>query len=339
MQTKINAHGPLLDRNGELEYAGYANQLVRQYNRHNIKAPKFLIKEWDYYAILNESFGIALTIADNGYLGFVSITIFDFKTPEELSKAYTIPFPLGRWNMPSTSEQGDIRFIRKDARIEFIKKKGHRILTFDILKFADGKHLSGTIELQQPENMDSMVIATPFNKPKRFYYNQKINCMRASGSYTFGEKNYVLNPSATFGVLDWGRGVWTYNNTWYWSSASGELNGELFGFNLGYGFGDTSEASENMIFYKGIGHKLEKVSFQIPVDDYLKQWRFTSSDNRLDLTFDPILDRASNINLGIIQSDQHQVFGRFTGSVILDDGEILTLSRFFGFAEKVKNRW
>ncbi len=187
--------------------------------------------------------------------------------------------------------------------------------------------------------MDSLVIAIPFNKPRRFYYNQKINCMRASGNYTLGETNYTLDPNVTFGVLDWGRGVWTYNNTWYWSSASGELNGELFGFNLGYGFGDTSNASENMIFYKGIGHKLEEINFQIPKDSYLKQWKITSSDNRINLVFDPIIDRNSDTNILIIQSNQHQVFGYFTGSIVLDNGEVLNLSNFFGFAEKVKNRW
>ena len=44
--------------------------------------------------------------------------------------------------------------------------------------------------------------------------------------------------------MDWGRGVWTYHNTWYWSSASGELDGVPFGWNLGYGFGDTAAATE-----------------------------------------------------------------------------------------------
>ncbi len=241
--------------------------------------------------------------------------------------------------MPNTSEHGNISYKRKDVSVEFIKNKNHRILTFDIKKFYKEKRLTGSIRLEQPEDMDSLVIATRFDKPRRFYYNQKINCMRASGHYTLGKRNYPLDPNVTFGVLDWGRGVWTYNNTWYWSSASGELNGELFGFNLGYGFGDTSNTSENMIFYKGIGHKLEKITFHIPEDSYLKQWKITSSDNRVDLVFEPVIDRNSNTNIIIIQSNQHQVFGYFTGTIVLDDGEVLNLSKFFGFAEKVKNRW
>ena len=33
---------------------------------------------------------------------------------------------------------------------------------------------------------ESMVIATPFDKDKHFYFNQKINCMRAEGTVTYG---------------------------------------------------------------------------------------------------------------------------------------------------------
>ena len=95
---------------------------------------------------------------------------------------------------------------------------------------------------------ESMVIVTPFkDHPEAFYYNQKINCMRVEGNIRLGSKEYICDPADTFAVLDWGRGVWTYDNTWYWGSASGLADGVPFGFNIGYGFGDTSAASENVL--------------------------------------------------------------------------------------------
>ena len=36
---------------------------------------------------------------------------------------------------------------------------------------------------------------------------------------------------------------------------------------------------------------------------------------------------------------QHQVFGRFTGKVVLDDNSVLKVDGLLGFAEKVMNRW
>jgi hypothetical protein len=68
-------------------------------------------------------------------------------------------------------------------------------------------------------------------------------------------------------------------------------------------------------------------------------WRFSSSDGRFEMDFTPIVDRASKSDLGLIKSDQHQVFGRFAGEVVLDDGARLEIRDLLGFAERVHNRW
>jgi hypothetical protein len=188
-----------------------------------------------------------------------------------------------------------------------------------------------------------MVICTPFEKEAHFYYNQKINCMRAKGSVKLGGELYTMEPETSFGVLDWGRGVWTYHNTWYWGSASGLHDGADFGFNIGYGFGDTSAASENMLFYNGKAHKLSQVTFEIPMkdgkEDFLKPWKFTSDDGRFEMDFEPIINRQSLTDLKLLKSLQNQVFGRFTGTATLDDGTVLEIKNLIGFAEKVENAW
>ena len=199
-----------------------------------------------------------------------------------------------------------------------------------------------------------MVIATPFGrlgKPKRgrFYFNEKHNCLQATGWMRSNGKSYVFGGDdaanrKAWGVLDWGRGVWTYSNTWYWGSASGSVEGVPFGFNLGYGFGDTSAATENMLFYNGRAHKLDDVRFNIPgaqrgKERYLEPWTFTSSDGRFEMDFKPVIDRFDDTNLLLIRSNQHQVFGYFTGKAVLDDGKVVEVKDFLGFAEKVANRW
>ena len=116
-----------------------------------------------------------------------------------------------------------------------------------------------------------------------------------------------------------------------------------FGFNIGDGFGDTSAASENMIFYGGKAHKLSQVTFNIPMkdgkEDYMSPWTFTSDDGRFEMDFVPVIDRASCTDVKLICSDQHQVFGRFTGRAVLDDGKEIYIKDFLGFAEKVHNKW
>jgi hypothetical protein len=71
----------------------------------------------------------------------------------------------------------------------------------------------------------------------------------------------------------------------------------------------------------------------------MNPWKFTSNDNRLELDFQPLVDRNSSLNLGIIKSIQHQVFGYFTGNVVLDEGKVLHLDKFLGFAEDVLNHY
>ena len=71
----------------------------------------------------------------------------------------------------------------------------------------------------------------------------------------------------------------------------------------------------------------------------MKPWSFTSSDQRFEMNFIPIIDRKSRISAVVISSDQHQVFGKFTGKAVLDDGTIIEVKDFLAFAERVKNKW
>lgn len=332
--------GPLLDSAGRLVEAGWSTRLSRDYDRSSIRAPWHRIKEWDYYCILTPDFAVAPVIADNSYMGFLGLAWMDFKNKSTIEYAATPLLTKGKTGMPSSSTSGDLEVRRPGIFLSFKHIDGGRLLSFSCPGFGDGAGLEGEIELCQPE-MDTMVIATPFpNAPRAFYYNQKINCMPASGSLILGGEDYTFDPEESFGVLDWGRGVWTYNNTWYWGSASGLHEGQPFGFNIGYGFGDTSAASENMLFLNGKAHKLDQVKFHIPSDGFdEKPWRFSSNDGRFEMDFNPIVDRHSDANLLFLRANAHQVFGLFSGTVTLDDGTVLKIDRMPGFAEEVLNRW
>lgn len=336
--------GDLLDAQGRLSQAGYATSLVKTYRRSDIKAHSTRIKEWDYYCVTCGDVVLALTIADNSYMGLDSVSLLDLSRSFQHTWSAMRFWPDGSTRLPATSQTGDLSVERPGYSLRFANDGQTRRLTVQVDRFKDGKPLAASIDLTHPPR-DSMVIATPFaGKPKAFYYNQKINCLRADGYVTFDDRTYLFDPAVATGVLDWGRGVWTYANTWYWGSASGYINSAPFGMNLGYGFGDTSAATENMLFYKGVAHKLDQVDFGIPRDargrdDLMSPWHVTDNQGRVDLTFTPAMDRAALTSALIIQSDQHQVFGHFSGHVTLDDGTVLKISHLLGFAEKVSNRW
>ena len=86
------------------------------------------------------------------------------------------------------------------------------------------------------------------------------------------------------------------------------------------------------------------MTFCIPTDAegndlFMDPWKITSSDGRFEGDFLPIMDRSALTDAKVIISDQHQVFGRLTGKVILDDGTSLEIKDFLCFFEKVRNKY
>ncbi len=330
----------LLDENGKLVEPGWSRTLIQEYSRKDIKKRKTRIKEWDYYYIMSNKYKLALclTVSDLGYLGMNSVSLVDLKSAMEKTDSVIVPFPMGSFKMPSTSKEGNVVFTNNKMGIEFLHFGKDRILRMNYPDFNGGKGIRCFITLSN-EPDDSMVIATPWDSDETaFYYNQKINCFRASGRIEYDGEVFELDPETDFAGLDWGRGVWTYDNYWYWGSGSGQVDGVPFGFNIGYGFGNTSAASENVIFYDGKAHKIDDVTFNIS-ENYIDPWTFTSSDGRFEMSFEPIIDRSAVIDLKAIITDQHQVFGKMSGTAILDDGTKIEIKDFLCFAEKVHNKY
>ena len=74
-------------------------------------------------------------------------------------------------------------------------------------------------------------------------------------------------------------------------------------------------------------------------EDFEEEWKIKDDKGRLDLVFRPDLDRKDGMSLGFLCTKQHQVFGGFYGTAVLDDGKEITLNGQRGFAEKVYNKW
>ena len=333
MQHEITQAIPLLDEQGELTQPGWARRLLPVYDRS---------KERDCYLVMNRQCALALTISDNRYMGMDSISLIDLWEGWQVTRSPMRLMPLGGTGLPQSSLRGSCARAGRGYGLLFQLEGEGRTLHAHMDRFRDGQALDAQILLtQEPE--ESIVMCTPFEKPGQFYFNQKINCMRAQGKVTLGDREYVFDPEDSFAVLDWGRGVWTCRGTWYWGSASGMVDGVPFGLNIGYGFGDTSAATENALFYGGKLHKLSQVTFHIPRkngrEHYLAPWTFDSDDRRFRMKFRPILDRAACPSAGVVRSGQHQVFGSFTGTAVLDDGTAVRLKELLGFAEKVDDRW
>lgn len=333
VQVMLEA-GALLHANGEMRAAGYAlSGNTISYERKKVKT-KLRLKEWDYYHIQNDKYCLQMTIGHVSYVGAVTVYFFSFDGAEKYIAETLLLMPLGNLKMPASAEEGVTAYRNKHMEVTFSVKDGYRKLTARSLSskydFSADITLSG--------GGDAMVIATPFYEKNEFYYNHKIGCLKSDGNIVIDGKTHSFSSPASYGLLDWGRGVWPFKNEWYWGSASKTDPDVPYGINIGWGFGDTSLATENMIFYGNKAHKINNVQID-KFDVNAKEWHFTSDDGRLDLTFELMYNRITQKKALWINNRCDQVFGKFSGTLTLDDGKKIVVEDMYGFFEHARNKW
>jgi hypothetical protein len=349
-QHEITEPSELLDDKGHLVQKGWARQLLLRYDRKKVKGPlrSLRIKEWDCYEAFNEDCGVSLIIADVGYFAMATLQLLDFREKKNYNGASFKLFPRGALKLPPSADEGDTYFygghLNSQNRMSFVRNGDNIILKFDYPNFPELIKMGakGELTFYKDPKHDTMVNVIPFKNPRHFVYVQKANCMPVEGTFMLGDKEYVFSKkNGSYGCLDWTRSVFPYRVRWHWGSASGIYEKYPFGFNLDaglQGFGDESIATKNMIFYKGKGHKIEFVTFHVP-ENIMDTWKFTSNDGRFEMILKPVMYNKTNMNFGILKTGGFNVYGYYTGDVILDDGEKLHIDKLFGFAEEYGHRW
>ncbi len=344
MQTELTQHGPLLQPDGRLAQVGWSRQSLLDCNLESARfyalrpLQRFRVKRWDYYAVFTPRRFFSATIADLGYAGNIFVYTLDFESGDLHEEGLVIPLGKGI-ELPRNSTEGDSHYADKRVRLDFSLQPDKRHLSVSWPGFHGGRGIEAEIDLDTPPGYESMTIVIPIGQ-KRFYYNRKINCLPASGTLRYGDLHEELDPTKCLGSLDWGRGVWEYQSFWNWASASGFLpDGRTIGLNLGLGFGDLSAATENAVILNNRIHKLDQVKFDYVSGDYMKPWHFTDNQGRLELVFTPFKDRLARTSLGVIDSEVHQMFGRYNGQIVTDEGEVVPVKDLIGFAEEHHARW
>lgn len=338
-QNEITKVTNLLDNSGMLTNAGWCRRNLYEYNRENITAPKWRIKEWDFYQVGNDRFMVQICFANISLGAAATATLVDLKTGKRYARSSISIFTQNRYALPRNG----------DKPHEFHYKKGKTTLDIEVgenlrsIKFGDSKGggFSADFVMEMLPSHESITIATPFAKEGRFFYTNKINCMPAWGKVVVGEEVFEFSQADTFGVLDWGRGVWPHKNTWYWGNGSAVVDGKLFGFEITWGFGLETNATETALFYDGKCHKLGKVDVKdCPKGRWLKPWVFEEENGRFNLTMTPFFDNVTGMKVaGLIGARCHQVHGYWNGTVVLDDGKVLEINNMYAFCERMENLW
>ena len=90
-----------------------------------------------------------------------------------------------------------------------------------------------------------------------------------------------------------------------------------------------------MFFYDNKAYKLGIVT-EIHMGD---TYRYVDLDKRFVFVVEPIYDNFTKTNMLWVKNKCHQLFGKWSGSIVLDDGTKVDIPPFIAFCEKAENNW
>lgn len=334
MQKEITQLTKLLKDNGNLNALGYSKKMNIEYNKEKLKFRPFKLKEWNFYQFIFDHYSLQMTIGHVSYMSSISATLIDLNT----QKKYEIGCmkPLWHPELDLNPEKESLVSFKNDSfEMVFETKENERILS---VKGSNKKYKNVEIKLvvENDLNNEKMVISTPFKKKHQFYLNYKENYYKASGYVKFDELELDIKDAT--GLIDWGRGIWPYKHEWFWGNLTSFIDGVPFGFNIGWGFGDLSNATENMFFYNKKCYKLGKLIVERDVHDYMKPWRLKDENGLMELYFTPFYDNYTENKYVVIDTHCDQLYGYYSGYIFVD-GKKIEFNNILAFIEHAVNKW
>ena len=342
LQTEYLEETPLLAEDGTLLAHGWARKNVFQYDRSRVRHP-LRRKEWDFYQISDGHYMAQISFANISLGGYAQAVLVDLRRGKTLVSSMA-PFLGGkdRYILPARGDvPNEVCFRVGKALFKVHTGPERREILFE-----NGDiHCDFAMDIMP--GLESITTVFPFEGyPDRYFMTTKQNCMPCAGTFSGPEGSIDFSKENCFCILDWGRVCTPYSLVWYWGNGSGyardeDGNNHLFGFEITWGIGDESYATETCVFVDGKAHKIGAVdveTFPKP-DRYMQPWRFLSEDGRFRLTMTPFYDHHSDLDVKVMRMHSHQVHGLWNGSVTLDDGRVLTVHDLYAFCEYVENRW
>jgi len=188
-----------------------------------------------------------------------------------------------------------------------------------IIARGDGIELNATLNLSKP-------------KPLRI-------CTRTGyRGWSYTQKTAPIDISGEI-MMDWTAGYMRRNTFWNWAAATGLLpDGRTLGLNLACGVNETG-FTENAFWLNNRITRTNPVNFVFNPSDRFSKWRVTSGDRKVTLVFTPESMRQEKVNALVVASEFVQLMGVFKGSLVADDGEVVTIDGCPGWVEDHFAKW
>ncbi|MDR3248869.1 MAG: DUF2804 domain-containing protein [Treponema sp.] len=337
-QNEVSVPVSILDDTGRPGNFGWSRTPNFIYDSGLLWAPRRRVSESDRYIVFSPTHLLVMEIRDDGYQGYMGMSVVSLKDKKRSTQFHLKPFTLGGYYLPADSGSGSIKLTQGKSRLDFVAMdEGVRIIRADFPRFGHHRSLRGELVLFEAPASESLVTHMPWRREKSsFRYSRRSPWYFVEGVVQFGSSELVFTRGNAWGIFDWNRGVRPRSDVRFWAAACGMRRSKQVSFSVGYGSADSAQGTENAFFVNGKIHKLDQVTFHINPSNWLLPWRFTSNDGRLEMSFTPNQERVERTGLVFFSMTRRQVCGSFSGKVTLDDGTDLEFRELTGFAERLK---
>lgn len=329
----INALTP----DGKPNQPGYCFRNYYVYNKQNVRCRESRLKEWEFYQFIKDNYVMQLTIGHASLFDSFSFNFFDTDTGNKWEFGKLKLHFKGQFVYPNPELSHNLCYKTSNYEISFVNDNGNRTLHFACKSRKYG-NVRADFNITNTVDNDKMVILTPFDgNEHQFYLNYKENYHNVTAQVVIGNQTYTFDKLV--GLVDSGRGYWPFKQDWVWSSLTTKIDGKNFGWNLGWGFGNLTNATENMLFVNNKGVQLGQLNVQI---DYENQptslVKITDKNGILDVTLTPYYDNYTTTDFVYIHNSCHQVFYKANGTATVE-GTTYKIDNVRCFLEHAHNQW
>jgi len=335
MERELTEPVLLCDEKGRLnpEARGWSRKPLHTCNLSGMWPRK---KKWNYWNVTAETFSFCMALANVDYIGLPFGYFLEYDTGRMLEKTVVTPLGLG-CAMPDTCD-GDVAFHGAAMPFSITHEAGGIRIKGRARRFG-GASMECDFFIHFSAEHETMNVVVPWSDT-RFQFNSKQNSLPTEGRVVIDGRNYDFDPETSFACQDFGRGVWPYKVTWNWSSVCGRQGSDVIAVNSGAGWTDNTGATENSLCLNGRVTKIsEDILFEYDRSDFMKPWRLhTALTDTVDLIMTPFYDKHGKFSVGILSTEVHQCFGRFSGAVKVQ-GRSIDVHNLVGWAEEHVGRW
>jgi len=310
----------------------------RPLHRCNLRGHTLRKKKWHYWMVTGPEHLFSVTVASVDYLSLVVVYTLEYETGRLFRDEQVRVLSDGGVSY-SEGVYGEILLNSRRYGIRIRHAPDGVRMEVDGRSRFGGTRIEAKLEFAVPPGHETLNVAVPWSR-KRFQFTSKQNTLPARGTVRVGGSEYRYDSGDSFACLDFGRGVWPWRTAWNWASCSTVQQGRTVGLNFGARWTDGTGTTENGIVVDGRLEKLsEQVEFRYDPKRYHDPWRLrTEETRRVDLTFRPFYDLQSSLNLGLLKTGVHQMFGRYSGR-IEHNGTEVEIRDAVGWAEEHRARW